>query len=428
VSTAATPAAEVADSGASTSEDRAVITGIGVAAPNGLGAAAYWAATLLGETGIGRITRFDPSGYPAMLAGQVPPFEPSRYLPSRLIPQTDQVTRLSLMAVDWALKDAGVDLAEYPSDNVGVVTANSSGGFDYSQRELEKLWGPGDESVSAYLSFAWFYAVNTGQISIKNNLRGPSGVLVTGQAGGLDAAAQARRYIRNGVALMVSGGMDSALCPWGWVAQLTDPQLSLVNDPARAYLPFDQAASGYVPGEGGAMLIVEGATAARQRKARPYGEILGYGTTFDPPPGSGRAPGLKRAIDEAMRDAGVIAADIDVVFADAAGVGHLDRIEAAAIGAIFGPHGVPVTAPKTMTGRLYAGSSALDLATALLSIRHGVIPPAINVTRPVADDALDLVLGAPRPATLRTALVLARGAGGFNSAIVVSDRELGRFS
>ncbi|MGF7236701.1 MAG: ketosynthase chain-length factor [Frankia sp.] len=403
------------------------MTGIGIASPNGLGAEAYWAATLRGETGIGRITRFDPSGYPAVLAGEVPPFEPSDYLPGRLIPQTDQVTRLSLMATDWALKDAGVDLSDFPDDNIGVVTANSSGGFEYSQRELEKLWGPGDQNVSAYLSFAWFYAVNTGQISIKNNLRGPSGVLVTGQAGGLDAAAQARRYIRDGVALMVTGGMDSAICPWGWVAQLTDPHLSLVDDPARAYLPFDQAAAGYVPGEGGAMLIVEGATAARQRNARPYGEILGYGTTFDPRPGSGREPGLKRAIDEAMRDAGANVADIDVVFADAAGVGRLDRIEAAAIGAVFGPRGVPVTAPKTMTGRLYAGSSALDLATALLSIRHGVIPPTINVAKPVVDDDLDLVLGAPRPAALRTALVIARGTGGFNSAIVVSDRGRGRF-
>jgi act minimal PKS chain-length factor (CLF/KS beta) len=408
--------------------ERTVVTGIGVAAPNGLGTQAFWSATLAGRSGIGRIARFDPAGYPAVLAGEVPSFDVSEHLPGRLVPQTDQVTRLSLMATEWALQDAGADLSRFPEDRIGVVTGNSSGGFDYSQKELQKLWGPGDEPVSAYLSFAWFYAVNTGQVSIRNNLRGPSGVLVSGQAGGLDAVAQARRSLRAGAALMVSGGMDSALCPWGWVAQLTDPQLSLVDDPGRAYLPFDRRATGYVPGEGGAMLILEGESAARARGARAYGEIVGYGTTFDPRPGSGRPPGLRRAAETALKDAGLTAGDIDVVFADAAGVPSLDRIEAAAIGDLFGPEGVPVTAPKTMTGRLYAGGSALDLATALLSIRHGVIPPTVNVTDPDPHDRLDLVLGDPRPARVRTALVLARGSGGFNSAVVVSDRHLGNLS
>jgi act minimal PKS chain-length factor (CLF/KS beta) len=149
-----------------------------------------------------------------------------------------------------------------------------------------------------------------------------------------------------------------------------------------------------------------------------YGELAGYGSTFDPKPGSGREPGLRRAIELALADAGLTASQIDVVFADAAAVPELDRVEAAALTAVFGARGVPVTAPKTMTGRLYSGAAALDLVAALFAIRDGVIPPTVNVT-PAAEYGLDLVTGAPRPAPVRAALVLARGHGGFNSAVVV---------
>jgi act minimal PKS chain-length factor (CLF/KS beta) len=300
-----------------------------------------------------------------------------------------------------------------------VITASSSGGFEFGQNELRALWSKGSQYVSAYQSFAWFYAVNSGQISIRNGMRGPSGVLVTDQAGGLDAIAQARRQIRKGSALMVSGGVDGSICPWGWVAQLASNRLSTNDEPDRAYLPFDVDANGHVPGEGGALLILEGAETARARGARVvYGEIAGYGATFDPRPDSGREPGLRRAVELALADAGLSAVDVDVVFADGAALPELDRVEADAIAGVFGPHSVPVTVPKTMTGRLYSGAAALDVVTALLSIRHGLIPPTTNVA-PAPEYRLDLVTGSPRAASVRSALVLARGAGGFNSALVV---------
>jgi minimal PKS chain-length factor (CLF/KS beta) len=220
--------------------------------------------------------------------------------------------------------------------------------------------------------------------------------------------------------VVICGAVDGSPCPWGWVAQLAGGRISRSADPARAYLPFDADASGCVPGDGGAIFLLEPAGLARDRGAgRRYGEIAGYAATFDPAPGTGRPPGLRRAIDMALADAGLAAADIDVVFADAAGIPELDRAEAAALRAVFGPHGVPVTAPKTMTGRLAAGAPALDLATAMLAMAHGVIPPTVNVTRPVPDYELDLVLS-PRPAPVSAALILARGQGGFNSALVVT--------
>ena len=398
----------------------AVVTGLGVVAPNGLGTEEYWAATVAGKSGLGRLTRFEAGDYPSTVAGEVPGFDPEEHIPSRLLPQTDHMTRLALAAADWAVKDAALNPAELDEYGMGVVTAASGGGVEYGPRELQELWSKGKEYVSAYQSFAWFYAVNTGQISIRHKMRGPSGVLVTEQAGGLDTLGHARRHIRRGTPLVVSGGVDGALCPWGWVAQIATGRLSTADDPDRAYLPFTADARGYVPGEGGAILLVEKAEAAWARGVgQVYGEIAGYAATFYPRPGSGRPPGLLRAAEAALADAGRTPADVDVVFADAAGVPELDRAEAQALVSLFGPYGVPVTAPKTMTGRLFGGGAALDAATALLALRDGVIPPTVTVSGLTLDHPLDLVTDTARQAPLRTALVLARGYGGFNAAMVL---------
>jgi act minimal PKS chain-length factor (CLF/KS beta) len=398
---------------------KAVVTGLGVIAPNGMGVEDYWTATLKGVSGIAPISRYDAGGYASRLAGEVPGFIASEHLPSRLLPQTDHMTRMALVAADWALADAGVDPADLPEFGMGVVTASSSGGFEFAQNELQKLWSKGPEYVSAYQSFAWFYAVNTGQISIRNGMRGPSGVLVTEQAGGLDAIAHGRRHIRKGTGLVVTGGVDASLCPWGMVSQMTSGRLSRSSDPERAYVPFDTSADGYVPGEGGALLIVEDESAALERDARILGTVAGYGSTFDPAPDSGREPALGRAIEIALSDAGVAPDEVDVVFADAAGLRDLDRLEAATLARIFGPYGVPVTAPKTMTGRLYSGAASLDAAAALLSMRDSVIPPTLHVTDLADDCPIDLVRDSAREADVRTALVVARGLGGFNSALVL---------
>ncbi|GAA2676984.1 ketosynthase chain-length factor [Actinoplanes palleronii] len=397
----------------------AVVTGLGVVAPNGLGVAEYWAATLRGESGIGRITRFDPAPYSAQLAGEVTLDTASR-LPSRLLPQTDRMTQLALIAAEEALADAGADPRQLADYATGVVTAASAGGFEFGQRELEALWSKGGAYVSAYQSFAWFYPVNSGQISIRHGMRGPGSTLVAEQAGGLDAIAKARRHVRDGTALMLAGGVDGSLCPWSWVCMIRSGRVSPVTEPSRAYLPFDLDVTGHVPGEGGALLVVEDPGEARQRGVdRIYGVVAGHAATFDPQPGSGREPGLRRAIELALRDARLSVAEVDVVFADAAGVAALDRVEVDTLATVFGPRAVPVTAPKTMTGRLLGGGAALDVATALLSLRDSVIPPTIHIDRPAFAEAIDLVGSEPREATLTNALVLARGQGGFNSAMVL---------
>ncbi len=401
---------------------KAVVTGIGIASPIGLGPTQFWRAALRGEPGIRPITRFDTLGYWARIGGEVPHFEADRHLQGKLLPQTDQMTRLTLVGTDWALRGAGVRPNDIASRDMAVITAATAGGYEFGQREMQKLWHQGPDHVSTYQSFAWFYAVNTGQISIRHGTKGPGAVLVSEQAGGLDAIGHARRQLRGGTKLALTGGIDSSLCPWAWVAHQVSGSLSRRNDPATAYLPFSRDANGFVAGEGGAMLVLETEESAAERPGtRIYGQVAGYASTFDSRI-PGRPPGLRRAAELAMIDADVDPADVDVVFADACGIPEEDRKEAVALAELFGPYGVPVTAPKTMTGRLFAGGASLDVASALLSIYWSAIPPTINVGEPDPAYELDLVTET-RHQTVRVALVLARGRGGFNSAMVLREHR-----
>ncbi|MGW1495876.1 beta-ketoacyl synthase N-terminal-like domain-containing protein [Streptomyces sp. NPDC002402] len=397
-------------------QSAALVTGIGVAAPNGLGARAWWGAVLRGESGIGPLTRFDADEYPVRVAGEIDGFVDEDHVPARLLPATDRITRLTLAVAAEALADADAAPALSADSNAGVVTASSAGGVELGQSELQALWSKGRRHVSVYHTSTWFPAAGPGQLAVRHQLHGPGGAVVTEQAGGLDAVAQARRQLRNGSRLMLAGGVDSALCPWAWAAHLAAGSLSPVAEPARAYRPFAPDACGHVLGEGGALMVLEDAETAQARGAAGYGTVAGCAATFDGP----GVPRLRAAAELALSDAGVSPADIDVVFADAAGERGADRAEAEAICALFGPYGVPVTAPKTMTGRLLAGGSSLDLAAALFALRDGVVPPTTATERTADDCPLDLVIGEPRRGgVLRCALVLARGRGGFNSAAVV---------
>ncbi|QIS18466.1 ketosynthase chain-length factor [Nocardia terpenica] len=412
-----------------------IVTGVGVAAPNGVGTEEYWRATLAGRTGIGPISGFDASRYSVKLAGEVE-LDAAAYIPGKFHAQTDHMTQLAMAATAMALEDSCVVPSTLPEFDMGVTVANSSGGIMYGQRELQALWSRGPNHISAYMAVAFFYAATAGQLSIRYGMKGPAIVLAAEQAGGLDAVGHARRQVRRGTPLMVTGGSDASLSPAGLVSQICTGMLSTQSNPARAYVPFDRDADGYLPGNGGAILILEDATAAQARGVVDYyGEIAGYASTFDrcvdsdepvtevtvfDPPRGARESRLRRAIELALADAGIGPSEVDVVFADAWGLRSVDMEEADAIAGIFGARGVPVTAPKTMTGRLYAAGGALDLVTALLSIRDQIIPPTVNVTSQAAGIELDLVLNKPRPHRLANALVLARGLGGFNSAVVVT--------
>jgi len=240
------------------------------------------------------------------------------------------------------------------------------------------------------------------------------------EAGGLDALAHAARAVARGTDVLVAGSTEAPLAPYSMVCQLGYGELSPVADPQRAYRPFTGDASGFVPAEGGAMLVVEDEEAARARGVPVRAVIAGHAATFT---GAGRwelsRQGLAEAIRGALAQAGCAPEEVDVVFADALGTPQADRAEALAVTDALGAHGrqVPVTAPKTGIGRAYCAASVLDAAAAVLALEHGLIPPTPNVADICHD--LDLVTGRARPAQVRTALVLSRGLMGSNSALVL---------
>ncbi|MFB6827383.1 beta-ketoacyl synthase N-terminal-like domain-containing protein [Streptomyces hydrogenans] len=400
---------------------RAVVTGIGVIAPNGLRADAYWKSVREGLGVLDRITREGCEDLPLKVAGEVRGFDPSDLIEEPFLVQTDRFSHYAMAAAQLALDDAGLvhDGPEEPF-SIGVVTAAGSGGGEFGQRELQKLWGQGSKFVGPYQSIAWFYAASTGQISIRSGLKGPCGVVASDEAGGLDAIAHAARGVRRGTGAVLVGAAEAPLAPYSMVCQLGYPELSTVEDPDRAYRPFTSAACGFVPAEGGAMLVVEEESRARARGAAVRAVVAGHGATFT---GASRweesREGLARAIRVALDEAGCAPEEVDVVFADALGVPEADRAEALAIADALGAHAtrVAVTAPKAGIGRAYCGAPVLDTAAAVFAMEHGVVPPTPNVFDICHD--LDLVMSRARPAELRTALVLSRGLMGSNAALVV---------
>jgi minimal PKS chain-length factor (CLF/KS beta) len=282
--------------------------------------------------------------------------------------------------------------------------------------------------VGAYQSIAWFYAASTGQVSIRDGFKGPSGVVVTEGAGGLDSIGWARRVVRRGTPAVLVGGTEAGLCPYALLCQATSGRLSGATRPEDAYKPFDRRANGQVIGEGGAILLLEEPGAAHARGVRRvWGEVVGYAATHDAYHHEDAAPDAvqyARAIRLSLADAGVTPDEVDLVLADGAGVPELDRLELDAIAAVFGDRAtpVPVTAPSSWTGRLMAGGSALAVATGLLAMRDGIIPGTAFLDDPVEAPGVDLV-GSSRVQDLSTVVVLARGAGGFNSSLVLRRHE-----
>ncbi|MFI2374641.1 ketosynthase chain-length factor [Streptomyces sp. NPDC018964] len=399
---------------------RAAVTGIGVVAPNGLRTDAYWKSVREGLSVLDLISREGCDHLPLRVAGEVRAFDPSAIIEDRFLVQTDRFSHFAMAAAALALDDAG--LGGEPADpfSVGVVTAAGSGGGEFGQRELQKLWGKGPKFVGPYQSIAWFYAASTGQISIRGGLKGPCGVVASDEAGGLDCLAHASRAVGRGTDVMVVGATEAPLAPYSMVCQLGYPELSTLDDPARAYRPFTEKACGFVPAEGGALLVVEDEQRARDRGVPVRAVVAGHAATFT---GASRwaesREGLARAIRGALDEAGCAPEEIDVVFADAMGVPAADRAEALAIADALGAHGtrVPVTAPKTGFGRAHCAAPVLDTVAAVLALEHGQVPPTPNVFDICHD--LDLVMSRARPAELRTALVLSRGLMGSNAALVV---------
>lgn len=402
------------------SADRIVVTGLGVVAPNGTGAEYQWKAALARQSGIGTVPAEVAGSSGLAVGGIVVDFDAAQAVSNKVRVQTDRWTWFCLAAAQECLAGAELD-----PGRTSVVTSSSTGGNVFGQRELQALWSRGPATVSTYQSIAWFYAASAGQLSIQHGLTGRCCVTVADGAGGLVAAGTVLRMLRAdpGQRALLAGG-EAPFSPYSMVCHRDRADLSRGDRPDLAYRPFHSPATGGALGEGGVALLVETAAAARDRGASTvYAEIASVACTHDAhhqlrPPAT--ADSLVAAISLALRRAQVPPDRVDVVFADGNGAQPWDELEVAALRECFGRRlaALPVTVPKSLTGRLNSAAGLLDLAWAAQSLAHDTIPPSAMCaqTRPTS---LDLVTEPVFSAGLSTALVISRGTGGFNAAAVL---------
>ncbi|HEX5502207.1 MAG TPA: beta-ketoacyl-[acyl-carrier-protein] synthase family protein [Thermomicrobiales bacterium] len=414
-------------------ERRVVITGLGVVAPTGIGKDAFWAAAREGRSGTGRPTRSDRPDLPVKVVGEVKDFEPTAYMPKKLVVRSDRNTHFAFAACAEALADAGIDPAQEDRARVGLVLASNYGGLGYSLEGLARLHQKGPSFVSAYLAIAFIPSAPVGQLSIFYGIGGYSKTLLNDAAGGADAIGAAYRAVRRGDAdVIIAGGFEALLIEEAFALLALVPGACRdAPDPAAAFRPFNAERPGIVFGEGGAILILEELSRARARGAPIYGEVAGYGQTTDAVDlHHFAADGAQyaRAFSLALSMGDLTPDDVGYVNADGRGTAAGDRAEARALRRVFGERlaRTPVSAPKSMTGNALAGAGAIDAAYAALALRHGLIPPTINVSCQDPECDLRLVTDKPEAAALDVALLGARGAGGVNAALAfkrVGSRE-----
>src|SRR5258708_31592721 len=267
-----------------TTERRVVITGLGVVAANGIGKQACWQSTSQGITGIKRIQRFAADNLLIKVAGEISDFTISDYVDRKLANRTDRMTHFALAALQEALQDAHITLAEENPRRVGSVIANTFGGIGYVLEQLNNFYTRGPRAVSAYTAIAWLQVANVGQASIRYGLQGYSKTPANDTAGGLDAIGLAYGAIRRGAAdVILAGGCEASLHPFSLavMGHLSEYIYCATGEYPRAHCPFDQRATGLILAEGAGICILEEYEHAQRRGAPIYGEIVGYGQTND---------------------------------------------------------------------------------------------------------------------------------------------------
>ncbi len=398
---------------------RVVVTGLGVVAPNGIGKKAFWDATSKGVSGIQRIQRFSTTDQPLKVAGEVQDFAVENYIDRKLANRTDRTTHFVLAAVQEALQDAKLSIADENPRRMGAVIANTLGGVEYILAQINALYVRGPRSMSAYSAIAWLQVANVGQTSIRYGIQGYCKTPTNDAIGGLDALSMAYSALQRGVAdVIIAGGCEAMIHPFILMVLAQSGHSALGDDP-HAYRPFDRRATGLLLAEGAGICILEDYEHAQQRGATIYGEIVGYGQTNDAhgvlaPSSDGTQ--YARAMRLAMQEGNLQPQDIGYFSLDGRALSYSDAGEVEALNLAFGPNlaHLPVSVPRTMLGHSYAAAGALDAVTTMLALHHQSIPPTINCEQLEPRYGLDLVRNKTRPLTKPAALLGGRGIGGMN--------------
>jgi 3-oxoacyl-[acyl-carrier-protein] synthase II len=405
---------------------RVVVTGMGCLSPLGNTADSTWRAAVAGQSGIARITHFDPSELKTQFAGEVKGFDPAEALGRRDARRMDRYTQMAAVAVREAVENAGLAITDENRDRIGVVLGSGIGGAGTLVSETLKYAERGPRWVSPFLVPMMLPDAAPGQIAIMLGARGPNMTVVTACASGTNSIGEATEMIRRGAAdVVLAGGSEAGIVDVAVAGfSIMDALSSRNDDPQRASRPFDRDRDGFVMGEGAAFLVLESEAFARARRARPLAEVVGYGTTNDAFHVSAPAEngvGAAACMRIALKDSGLAPEAIGYINAHGTSTPLNDKSETTAIKTVFGEtaYNIPVSSTKSMTGHLLGAAGTLEAMFCIRALQEETLPPTINYQTPDPECDLDYVPNEARHVRFDYALSNSFGFGGHNACLIL---------
>lgn len=403
---------------------RVVVTGLGALSPLGNDVDTSWNNAINGVSGIGPITRVDAEEYPAKVAAELKDFNVEDYMDKKEARKMDRFTQYAVVAAKMAVEDADLNITDEIAPRVGVWVGSGIGGLETLESQFEIFLTKGPRRVSPFFVPMMIPDMATGQISIALGAKGVNSCTVTACATGTNSIGDAFKVIQRGDAdVMVTGGTEAPLTRMSFAGFSANKALSTNPDPKTASRPFDKNRDGFVMGEGAGIIVLEELEHALARGAKIYGEIVGYGSTGDAyhitaPAQDGE--GGARAMQEAIKDAGIAPEEIDYINAHGTSTYYNDKYETMAIKTVFGEHAhkLAVSSTKSMTGHLLGAAGGIEAIFSILAIKEGVIPPTINIQTPDEECDLDYVPDEARRQELNYVLSNSLGLGGHNATLI----------
>lgn len=403
---------------------RVVVTGMGAITPIGLSVDEFWNGVKEGKTGFGEITKFDASEYKCKLAAEVKGFEGKDYMDFKAAKRMELFCQYAVAATKEAMEDAGLDMAKEDPFRVGVSVGSGIGSLQAMERAHSKLLEKGPSRVEPLLVPLMICNMAAGNVSIQFGLKGKSINVVTACATGTNSIGEAYRTIQYGDAeVMIAGGTESSVTPIGIAGFTSLTALTTSDDPARCSIPFDKERSGFVMGEGSAIVVLEELEHAKARGAKIYAEVVGYGCSSDAyhitspaEDGSGAA----KAMEYAVADAGIKTDDITYINAHGTSTHHNDLFETRAIKLAFGEHAkdIKINSTKSMIGHLLGAAGAIEFVTCVKELEEGYIHQTVGYQVPDEECDLDYCVE-PVTEDFMYALSNSLGFGGHNASILV---------
>jgi 3-oxoacyl-[acyl-carrier-protein] synthase II len=406
-------------------DHRVVVTGLGVVTPLGHQTDVFWKNLVAGRCGIDRIQSFDPAPFDTQIAGEVKDFDPAPAFPSpKEIRRTDRYSQFGVYAGHQALLDAGLDLEKEDRDEIGVIIGSGIGGLSTTTGQLEILRDRGPDRLSPFMIPMLISNMASGLFSMFYSLRGPNFATCSACATANHAIGEAWRAIRMGDAqIMFAGGAEAAIVPIGIGGFCAMKAMSRRNqEPRLASRPFDKERDGFIMGEGAGVIVLEELEHARNRGAKIYCEVVGYGNTADAYHLTAPAPngeGAVRCMKMALNNGGLNIEDVSYINAHGTSTPQGDVCETQAIKTVFGEYAkkIAVSSTKGATGHMLGAAGAVEMAVCALAIQHGIAPPTINYQVPDPECDLDYVPNAAREMKINAVINNSFGFGGHNASI-----------